>query len=66
MDVSVSSLKNEKKLTKALSEYAPEIQRILGKKIDFMRVPKVRFRYDETGKNSFNIYTQIKNLDISE
>jgi ribosome-binding factor A len=63
MDVSISSLRNEEQLTKALSNYAPEIQKILWKKIDFIKVPKVRFRYDDTGKNSFHIYQQIKNLD---
>lgn len=64
LDVYVSSLKNEETLTKSLSSYAEEIQRLLAKKINFMKIPKIRFRYDETGKDSFEVYQTIKSLDI--
>lgn len=64
MDVFVSSLKNEALLCKRLAEYAHQIQRMLGQKIEFIKVPKVRFRYDETGKDSFEIYQAIQSLDI--
>jgi len=63
MDVYVSSLKNEEYLTKSLAEVASDIQRILAKKIDFLKVPKLRFRYDESGKNSFEIYSKIQTLE---
>lgn len=63
MDIYVSSLLNSENLTKELSEHAGEMQHILGKKIDFLKVPKIRFRYDNSGKDSFDIYTTIKNLD---
>lgn len=62
IDIYVSSLKNEELLTKSLKDYAPEIQRVLWKKIDFIKVPKVRFRYDDSGKSSSQIYTTIKNI----
>lgn len=64
MDIHVSSLKNEDILCKKLAEFAPHMQGFLGKKIDFIKVPKIRFRYDETGKDSFKIYQTIQDLDI--
>ncbi len=64
MDISISSLKQSDMLTKKLAEYAPMIQRMLGKKIEFIKVPKIRFRYDDTGETSFEIYKTIQNLDI--
>ncbi len=62
LDIYVSSLKNPDSLTKTLAEHAHNLQHLLGKKISFIRVPKVRFRYDETWKNSFHIYQTIQNL----
>lgn len=64
LDVYVSSLKNEDSLTKSLSIYAEDIQRLLAKKINFIKVPKIRFRYDGTGKDSFQVYQTINSLDI--
>ena len=64
LDVYVSSLKNHEVLCKKLAEYAHQIQRELGRKIDFIKVPKIRFRYDETGETSFHIYQKIQELDI--
>ena len=62
LDVYVSSLKNEDLLAKSLADSAHQIQRLLWKKIDFIRVPKVRFRYDDTGESSFQIYQTIQEL----
>lgn len=64
MDVFVSCLMNTQDLTKSLSEYAHPLHRSLWKKVDFVKVPKLRFRYDESGKDSSRIYTTIKNLDL--
>ncbi len=64
IDVSVSSLKNTELLTKQLSEHAHDIQRLLGRKIEFIKVPRVRFRYDESGKTSFEIHQTLQELDI--
>lgn len=63
LDVYVSSLQNCELLTKTLAEHAHKIQHMLGRKIDFIKVPKVRFRYDETWESSFDIYQTIQNLD---
>jgi len=64
LDISVSSLKNSEELTKVLSERAHEMQRLLGKKIEFIKVPRIRFRYDDTGKTSFEIHQTLHDLDI--
>jgi len=63
VDVLVSCLQDTANLTKSLSEYAHPIHRMLGKKVGFVKVPKLRFRYDDSGKDSFEIYNTIKNLD---
>lgn len=62
LDIFVSAMKNQETLVKSLSPYAHPIHRMLWKKIAFVKVPKIRFRYDETGKDSFDIYTTIKDL----
>lgn len=62
LDIYVSALKGEDLLTKTLAKYADEIQRLLGKKIEFIKVPKVRFRYDASGKESFEIYSAIEEV----
>ena len=64
MDIFVSSLRSPETLTKALSEYAHPIHRSLGKKIEFVKVPKLRFRYDESGKDTSHIYAAIKDLHL--
>lgn len=63
MDVYVSCMMNTENLTKALSEYAHILQRKLWKNMAFIKVPKIRFRYDESWKHSSNIYSAIKNLN---
>lgn len=66
LDVFVSSLRDLDALPKALAPHAHEIERILGKKIEFIKVPRVRFRWDETLKNSSEIYSLLDSLDITE
>lgn len=63
MDVYVSCMMNTENLAKALSEYAHILQRKLWKNMAFIKVPKIRFRYDESWKHSSNIYSAIKNLN---
>ena len=63
LDISVSALKNPELLTKRLWDYAHEIHGFLGKNIDFIKVPRVRFRYDMSWERSFDIYTTIQKLD---
>lgn len=62
IDVLVSALKNQNTLTKTLSEHAHPIHKMLGKNLALVKVPKVRFRYDESGKNASEIYNTIQNL----
>lgn len=63
LDVYVSSLKPwAETLVKALAEHAHPIHRLLGQKIDFIKVPKIRFRYDETGKHSFDIHQTLQEV----
>lgn len=64
LDIYVSTLRNKDTITKKLAEYAHPIHRMLGQKINFIKVPKIRFRYDETGETSFGIYQTISQLDI--
>ena len=64
IDTYVSCLNNPEKLCKSLAEHAHNIQRVLAKKIDFLKVPRLRFRYDESGESSSEIYKTIKDLDI--
>ncbi len=51
MDVYVSALKNPETLTKHLAEHAAVFQKNIWKHIGFMKVPKIRFRYDASGKD---------------
>lgn len=62
MDVFVSSLLDTDTLTKSLSPFAHELQRTLWKKIDFIKVPKIRFRLDESLELSSRIHTTIKDI----
>lgn len=63
MDVYASAMMNPDSLTKDLSSHAHTLQKILGKEIAFVKVPKIRFKYDQTGEDSSQIYTTIKNLN---
>jgi len=63
MDIHVSSMMNHDWLTKELSQHAHPLQRVLGKEIAFIKVPKIRFKYDTSWKDSSEIYSTIKNLN---
>lgn len=65
MDIYVSSLKNSEKLTKDLATYAYNIQKQLVKRMSIRRIPKIRFRYDDSGKISWEIISAIKDLNIN-
>jgi len=62
IDFHVSALKNIELLTKYLATHAREIERRMCKKMALIKVPRVRFRYDDSGKHASHIYTAIKNL----
>lgn len=63
LDAYVSGLKNEETLCKNLAEHAHILQRKLWKDIDFIKVPKIRFRYDSSWKTSSEIHQTLKQLD---
>ncbi len=48
LDIYVSSLKNWNTLTKTLAKHNHEIQSRLNKKIGIRKLPKIRFRYDDS------------------
>jgi ribosome-binding factor A len=48
MDIFVSALKNEEKLAKFLAEYNYEIQKKFNKSVSIRKLPRIRFRLDET------------------
>jgi len=62
LDVFVSSFKNSEKLTKTLAEYAPALTKKLHKNLSLRKLPKIRFRYDESWKISEWILNTINNL----
>lgn len=63
IDIYVSSLRNSELLTKFLSDYAHDIHHLLAKKIDFLKVPRVRFRYDTSGENFSQVYSIIQEIE---
>ena len=62
LDIFVSSFKNQELLTKTLAKYAPEMNRKLHKKLSLRKMPKIRFRYDESWEISSEILWTINNL----
>ncbi len=62
LDVYVSSLKNGETLTKFLAKSAKSIEKKLYNFLPISKIPRVRFRYDSQGKESFDIYQKIQDL----
>jgi len=62
LDIFVSSFKNWEILCKTLASYAPEINRKLVKNLDIRKIPRVRFKYDESWEISSEILNTINNL----
>lgn len=62
LDVLVSSFKNTDILTKTLALYAKDMERKIYKKIEIRKLPKIRFRYDQSWEISQNIVNKINNL----
>lgn len=64
LDIYVSCFKNSDALTKYMSDYANILQKKLGQNIQTYKIPKIRFRYDdswEIGQNIQNTLSAIKN-----
>lgn len=62
LDIFVSSFKNWELLTKTLAKYAPEITKQLHKALSIRKLPRIRFRYDESWEISSDIIETINNL----
>lgn len=62
LDISVSSLTNKENLTKTLATHAHQLQRIINKKLSIRKLPRIRFRYDESWEITQNVTNTINNL----
>ncbi len=62
MDIFVSALKNSEKLPKFLAEYNYEIQKKFNKSMSIRKLPRIRFRLDETWKKSVWINSMMNEI----
>ena len=62
IDIYVSAFLNSELLTKTLAKHNYEIQKRLNKKIEIRKLPKIRFRYDD----SWKIWQEVCNKINSE
>lgn len=58
-DVYVSCFQNKDTLTKVLATYAYHIQKDLNKSLQIRKIPKIRFKYDESSELTFEVEKQI-------
>lgn len=56
MDIFVSALKNPETLTKDLAPFAHKLEHLIAKKIDFLKIPKIRFRYNSQWEKISHIH----------
>lgn len=63
IDIYVSAIYNKETLTKTLADSAHPLHRLLAKNIDFIKVPRVRFRYDESGEHLEHIAKVLHDLE---
>jgi ribosome-binding factor A len=66
LDIFVSSFQNQDMLTKALAKHASAVQRKFNKAVSIRKLPKIRFRYDDSGATGQKINETINSLDINE
>ncbi len=64
LDVFVSAFKNQEDLTKALAKHNRDIQQKFHKAMTLRKIPRIRYRYDDSGEISQTIYNTINRLDI--
>ncbi len=62
LDIFVSAFNKKDILTKTLAKYAPKINRELHKKLSIRKIPKIRFKYDESWEISSEILETINKL----
>ncbi len=64
LDIYVSSLRESSSLTKALASHGTQIQKKLNKSLSIRKLPRIRFRYDETGAIWEDVCKAINDLDL--
>lgn len=62
LDIFVSCFRNKESLAHDLAEYNSEIQRKLNKSLPLYKLPKIRFRYDDSGRISIDMEAKIKEI----
>ncbi|MFK7779706.1 MAG: 30S ribosome-binding factor RbfA [Candidatus Gracilibacteria bacterium] len=62
LDIFVSSLLNGEILTKTLAKHNREIQRGLNKALSIRKLPRIRFRYDDSGAVGQDICETINKI----
>ena len=62
LDIFVTSMKNWGLLTKALAKKNYIIQHRYNKMISIRKLPRIRYRYDESWENSTKILETLKNI----
>ena len=65
LDVFVNATQNWEFLTKNLAKYWYNIQKKLNKTLEIRKIPKIRFRYDNSWAKAEEINKQINKLKIS-
>lgn len=62
LDVFLSAFRNQESLPKALAKHGYFIQKEANKAIKVRRVPKIRFRIDESGADSVSVTSLINEV----
>ncbi len=64
LDVFVSCFNKKDELTKTMAKHAHDVQRKFNKAVAVRKLPKLRFRYDDSGAIWEEITNTINSLDI--
>ena len=62
LDIYVSSLLNSETLTKTLAKHGKQVQSRLNRSLKIRKLPKIRFRYDDSWKKWQEICDIINNI----
>lgn len=66
LDVYISSFKQKEILPHTLAKHGFDIQKKFNKKIWLMKLPKIRFRYDDSWENFSHIDELLKEIKVDE
>ncbi len=62
LDIYVSSLKNQEILTKTLAKHNNEVQARFNKAMDIRKLPRIRYRYDDSWEKWQNVCNIINKV----